>query len=120
MLAFNKTFATVDTTMNRVRTDDINASLIRTGVDGLCAAVAALQTKIITSDPTSASTATSAIDVNVRRVDQPNGITSGKIAAPSATATQLGTFALKSGIHIKSKNDFVRFHLHHLIGNIPP
>ena len=33
---------------------------------------------------------------------QPTGITSGKVAASSPTATQLGNFALKSGIHIKS------------------
>ena len=103
MLSFNKSIATTsDPTLNRIKTDDINASLIKSGVDGLCAAVAALQTKIVTSDPSSTPTATSAIDVNVRRVDQPNGLTSGKVSAQSATATQLGSFALKSGIHIKS------------------
>ena len=102
MLTFNKTFATVDDTMSRVMTDDINASFIKSGVDGLCAAFAALQNKIVTSDPSSAATATSAIDVNVRRVDQPTGLTSGKVSATSVSAAQLGSFALKSGIHIKS------------------
>lgn len=43
-----------------------------------------------------------AVNVDVKRIAQPTGGTSGRVAAPSGSATQLGASTLQSGIHFKS------------------
>ena len=83
---------------NRLRTDDANGTDIKNGVNALGSTLTSIDSKINTD-----TTLGSGIKVSVVGVAQPTGITSGKVAASaSPTATQLGNFALKSGIHIKS------------------
>jgi hypothetical protein len=83
---------------NRLRTDDANGTDIKNGVNALGNTLSSIDGKISTD-----TTLGGGIKVSVVGVAQPTGITSGKVAASaSPTATQLGNFALKSGIHIKS------------------
>lgn len=83
---------------NRLRTDDANGTDIKNGVNALGNTLSSIDGKISTD-----TTLGNGIKVSVVGVAQPTGITSGKVAASaSPTATQLGNFVLKSGIHIKS------------------
>lgn len=42
------------------------------------------------------------VKVDIQKIVQPTGGTSGRIAAPSGSATQMGGLSLESGIHFKS------------------
>jgi hypothetical protein len=82
---------------NRVRTDDANAPTVINRIEQTTAAAEKIQAAVESSfDSTSSS-----IRVNVVSVNQPTGITSGRVSC-NPTAAAFGSFALKSGIHLKT------------------
>lgn len=82
---------------NRVRTDDANAPSIRERIEQTRDSAIKIQEKVEGAYDESSSS----LRVNVVSVNQPSGITSGK-AVPTVSATPLGSFSLKSGVHLKA------------------
>lgn len=82
---------------NVMKTDDINASGIKSSVDSVNSSVTKIQDNI----KTAFDTGTSSIRVNVVSVSQPGGVTSGRVNC-SPTAAPLGSFSLNSGVHLKA------------------
>jgi predicted amino acid-binding ACT domain protein len=82
---------------NRVRTDDANAPIVIDRIEQTRDSAVKIQTAVESSfDSTNSS-----LRVNVVSINQPTGMTSGRVAA-NPSATTLGSFALKSGIHLKT------------------
>jgi hypothetical protein len=86
----------------RVRTDDVNAGLIRNELAGLCASVKGIADVFATS--AAYDSTNKRIKVSVENVAQPTGVTSGKRSIPLSTSTQLTAVdtPLKSGVHLKT------------------
>jgi hypothetical protein len=93
---FNSAIARVSD-FNRVRTDDANAPTVINRIEQTRDSAVKIQTAVESSfDSTSSS-----LRVNVVSITQPTGMTSGRVAA-NTLATTLGSFSLKSGIHLKT------------------
>lgn len=90
--------------INFVRTYGVNESNIANALGTIQADVTSLKGFF---DPSgtgivSSSSGVNLLSVDVKSIAQPTGGTSGRVAAPSGSATQMGTSTLQSGIHFKS------------------
>ena len=91
----------VSGTPAKMQVNDSQVSTVNTSVGNVTAAVNSLKTSFDETVGTINSTTSKGQRVIVSEVAQPTGITSGKVSV-ATSATQMGTFTLQSGIHIKA------------------
>jgi hypothetical protein len=94
--SLNAAIATVDASINRVRTDDANAPTVIAGINSTAAKAEEIKNTLNSAF----NTTLNSLKVNVVSVSQPSGITSGRVSASSPAA--FGSFTLSSGIHLKA------------------
>lgn len=94
---------------NYLKTFDTNSANNLATLGGIQSSASSLATALTqTSAPSTLITTDTVtntgnlLKVDVKRISQPTGGTSGRIAAPLTPATQMGTSTLQSGIHFKS------------------
>lgn len=94
---------------NYLKTFDTNSANNLATLGGIQSYASSLATALTQTSATSTLITTDTVTntgnllkVDVKRIAQPTGGTSGRVAAPSGSATQMGTSTLESGIHFKS------------------